>query len=230
MMIIIIEIMSEEESKQQPDNGPVKAFAFHDFDKDKELLVESKALVKKHLEGVEDEKIQNYLLNIQNQKLQKDALYELVRWAFQCKNKILMIELLKILYYYKDLPYKILENAAARFFIDTFKLSGPESIFFSEKESGLQLGRKIVITISPSESRKYFIKTQRYGALSDLSMRSELKELDPIEAFVYYLLYQLNLGPEVRFSGKIRSIFILRQRIWMREDYLASTASFMKSF
>ncbi|CAG9325706.1 unnamed protein product [Blepharisma stoltei] len=113
------------------------------------------------------------------------------------------------LYFYKDLRYKILENAAARYFINTFKLSGPESISFSEKESGLQLGRRITIAVSPSESKKYFIKTQRYGALDDYSTRSQLKELDPKEAFIYYLLYQLNIGPKVHFFWEDKISFYI---------------------
>ncbi|CAG9320305.1 unnamed protein product [Blepharisma stoltei] len=221
----------EEEEGKQLEIASVSPFNFHDLNLERDSLEESKACLKRSLEGVKVENIRKALerLESQNEVFQKKAADEISFWAL--KNNL---ELLKhttmIKYFYNELSYKRLENTAARYFIEFFQLRGPENLSFSEKTSGIQLGRRIHIAISPTESRTFFIKTHKHGALSYSSLKSSVKEIDPKEVFVYHLLHQLNLGPEAHFFWEDKKNFYIATEDLNERGSFNEYSKFYKKF
>jgi hypothetical protein len=74
-------------------------------------------------------------------------------------------------------------------------------IEFFSKTSGVQVGRKALITYADRASQTqrqvtYFIKTHQYGSVSG---SGRVKPVDPKELFVYKLLEYTGLGPKAHF-------------------------------
>jgi hypothetical protein len=80
------------------------------------------------------------------------------------------------------------------------------NIDFKEKLSGSQFGSLAIVDVVDERQKvrklKFHLKTHRNGsAASDIEF-SRKRQFDPMELFVYWLLYLLGLGPEVDFFGR----------------------------
>ena len=202
--------MMQEESKQTTKYA-TKSFVFHDIEGDHVALEENKAILKNKLAEIKEKGIQSALSKLEspNENLQKKAADDIILWAIDNDQTLLQpAKYIKI--FYQNLPYKRLENQAARYFIEVFGLKVPEQqLSFLEKKGGVQLGRRLIVTHNNGKEVTYHIKTHRHGAQSNVSMSSGAKAVDPKEVLVYNVLHQLGLGPETHFFWEDQKNFYI---------------------
>lgn len=107
-------------------------FVFHDIENDRLVLEQHKEILIGKLEKFQDAKILNALnkLKSPNEKLIKKGADEMQSWAIKNNFYEFLDSTNLIKEFYQNLPYKKLENQAARYFIDHFALSSPDNFFF----------------------------------------------------------------------------------------------------
>jgi hypothetical protein len=175
-----------------------KSFIFHDIEGDRVDLDKNKALLKEKLEAVKDKKMLNALSKLENpnENKQKRAADDIILWAIDNDQALLQpVKYIKV--FYQDLPYKKLENLAARYFIERFELSVPKQLSFLEKKGGVQLGRRLIVTHNDGKKVTYHVKTHREGLKSGHS--ASAKPVDLKELMVYKILELSGLGIETHF-------------------------------
>ena len=116
----------------------------------------------------------------------------------------LLVDLLRVREFRKDVHRKRLESAA----IDFFQRSFPESTLnIGKKQAGVQMGLKASVTLMTGETKKYHVKTHSLGLLAERS--SSAQSADPHELMVYKILEQLGFGCETFFLQRsLQDVYI----------------------
>ena len=110
------------------------------------------------------------------------------------ENEYIKHKSLKTLNYDINANVNILKEKATEYFKNIY---GSNINFeFIQKEEGVQTGSKMIITNEYNNTYTYFIKTHQHGSRST---RKSTTTLDPKEIFIYKLLEQLKIGPQVEF-------------------------------
>lgn len=106
---------------------------------------------------------------------------------------------------YLDGNIEVIRDAVEKYFlIRHFKAGVDENLFqvsFSPKQSGIQTGFTCDIS-DGNQTTRYFVKTHQHGPNEDTP--KSLHPPDIKELFIYQLLYNLGIGPEVHFIVPFR--------------------------